>query len=383
MRSLLIVVTLTALAAAPASAQRPKRSWSPELGVQGGFTRFKFAGTGHSDQADFFDAPGFVGLAPVVPAGVGALFAIIPVHDALALEPAVTTAQLTAAGGATVASLGLRADYAVTRAIYLAAGGVLGFVETSGQHETQLGVQAALGYRVRLAGRLAGRVEVDWQSANKAKLLPPWNTYSVLFGISSRVAGAATPSGAAGGARAPRRTGVWQPVLGVAGGYSRIHFIGGGGDITVMSFPIWGTGLAASPFGTVAPTAPTLFAVIPVAARLALEPGVDFHRTQSQGTTIFSGNFAARLDWAVSGGWYAAGGLNFHFIKATKGAFPDSTTTSVTLPGATVAWGYRFPLSGDLGGRVELNYTLFRQNADLSQATNTVGLLVGATLPLK
>jgi len=46
-------------------------------------------------------------------------------------------------------------------------------------------------------------------------------------------------------------------------------------------------------------------------------------------------------------------------------------------------WGYRFHLSGDLAGRVEINYTMFKQNTDLSRATNTVGLMVGAAMPLK
>jgi len=40
-------------------------------------------------------------------------------------------------------------------------------------------------------------------------------------------------------------------------------------------------------------------------------------------------------------------------------------------------------LNGELAGRVEINYTMFKQNGDLSQATNTVGLMVGAALPLR
>ncbi len=330
------VAALTALVAGPAvvNAQRPQRSWSPELGVQGGFSRFKASGTGRADQADFFDVPGFT-LVPLVPAsGATALYAIIPVHGKLALEPSFATSQLEGGtgNGLTLVTAGLRGDYALTRKVYAAVGATLGFVETAGQHETQLGVEAAVGYRLHLAGRLNGRLEANWQSTKNAKLLPPWNTYSVLFGISSRVtSGAADLSSPA--AQARRR-------------------------------------------------APTLYVIVPVSTRLALEPGVDFHRTQFTNITVFSSNLAGRLDYAVSGGWYAGAGVNLHFIKATKGTFTDTSKTALSVPGANLGWGYRFHLSGELAGRVEINYTMFKQNSDLSQATNTVGLMVGAAMPL-
>ena len=302
MSRLLAVATLTALVAGPpaVTAQRPQGSWRPELGVQGGFSRFKFAGTGSlSKPADFFDAPGFVGLAPAIPAGISALYAIVPAARQLALEVSFTTAQLSiarpllpAALGVTVASAGLRADYAITPNVYAAAGGTLGFVETSGQHQTQLGLEAAAGYRLHLGRRLGGRVEASWQSTKKTKLLPPWNTYSLLFGFSGIVAASSGPT-----ATVPTRTAsTWQPVIGIAGGYSRIHVVGGQEDVTVMSFPSWGTGPTASPLGGVWPTAPTLYAVVPLGGRLAVEPGIDFHRTQSGGATVFSGNLAGRLD---------------------------------------------------------------------------------------
>ena len=286
-------------------------------------------------------------------------------------------ARQNAGLGLTVVRAGLRADYAITPNVYGAAGGTLGFVESTGQHQTQLGVQAAIGYRLHLDGRLHWRVEANWQSAKKTNLVPPWNTYSLLVGVSSSVAARPTP-----GAIPPTRSAsAWQPVIGIAGGYSRIHFVGGKLNITVLSIPSWGTGLSAT-LGTVWPTAPTLYAVVPLGGKFAFEPGVDLHRTQFKSVTAFSGNFAGRLDYALSGGWYAAGGVNLHLIKATKGAFTDTTKTTVSVPGVNLAWGYRFHLSGELAGRVEINYTMFKQNGDLSQATNTVGLMVGAAMPL-
>src|SRR2546427_3174638 len=125
----------------PVRAQRPQRSWSAELGVQGGFSRFKPSGTGRSDQADFFDVPrftgvdvpGFTSLTYVPASGATALYAIIPVQGRLALEPSFATSQptLVVSGrgiGLTLVTAGFRGGYAVTREIYAAAGGTLLFV---------------------------------------------------------------------------------------------------------------------------------------------------------------------------------------------------------------------------------------------------------------
>src|SRR5713226_2450041 len=294
---------LAVMMPSPSDAQRPQRPWSPELGVQGGFSRYKASGTGRrADQADFFDLPGFT-LSPLVPAsGATALYAIIPVHGKLALEPSFATSQLEGATGhgLTLVMASLRGDYALTRRVYAGAGALLGFIETTGVHQTQLGVTAAVGYRLHLAGRLHGRVEANWQTTKKVKLLPPWNTYSLLFGISSPVTGGSADhsgqesQGAMGGGVGGGRPGShWQPAIGLQGGYQRTHLVGGSGDVTVMSFPSWGSGLTTSPLGgAVAPSAPTLYVIVPVSARLALEPGVDFHRTQLTNITVFSSNLA-------------------------------------------------------------------------------------------
>ena len=366
-------VLLLATLAAPAAAQRG--SWQGEIGIQGGFARMKPSGTSAKDYIDLFDVPGF-SLSPLIH-NYGSLFAIIPWRDKIAIEPTLSTAELNATSTISFFSLGLRADYALTPKVYAAVGGTLGYIETSGQHESQLGVQAALGYRMQLTGALSGRVEANWQSAKKAKLLPPSNVYSVLFGVSARYSGAAP-------APATRAASAWNRVIGMQGGYSDIHGVGNAGfDIAVLSFPGWGSGLAAVPSGAVIATAPTLFAIFPAGQKLAIEPGLDFHRSQSQGLTIFSANVSARLDYAVSGGWYAAAGGNLLYTKATKGFFSDPTKSSVSVPGINVAWGYRFHLAGAFGGRVETNYVMLKHSNDLGTATNTFGLMFGATMPLK
>jgi len=58
--------------------------------------------------------------------------------------------------------------------------------------------------------------------------------------------------------------------------------------------------------------------------------------------------------------------------------------TSASLTGLLVAWGYRFHLAGQFGGRFEVNYLQSGKNTDLGIGpTNTLGLAFGAMMPLK
>jgi len=375
-RRFTVILGLALLAVTSAQAQRG--SWQAEVGIQGGFSRFKPAGTGAKDHIDLFDVPGF-SLSPLAHS-YGAIFAIIPWRDKIAIEPTLSASELSTAGVSfSLVTLGVRADYALTPKIYAAAGGTLGYLEALGQHESQLGVQAALGYRLHLAGSLNGRVEANWQSTKNSNRIAPANVYSLLFGVSARTSGGAA-------ARPARSVSAWDRVMGVQGGYSHIHAVGSGGDVTVLSFPGWGGGLTTSILGPlVVSVAPTMFAIFPAGRKLAVEPGIDIHRIQSQGTTAFTANVSARLDYAVSGGWYAAAGGNLVYTKATPGSgyFNDPAKGSVSQPGLNVAWGYRFHLTGAFGGRVEANYIMLKQSNDLSLATNTFGLMFGATMPLR
>jgi hypothetical protein len=275
--------------------------------------------------------------------------------------------QLTGGTAATLANIGARADYALTPKVYAGAGGAVGFINTSGTSETQLAVQGAVGYRLNLSSSLRGRIEAQATFWGKAENVGAINTYSLLFGVGTSPRRAAP-------ARRAARTSAWAPQIGFSAGYANIHPVGGGGDITALAFPTFGAGLSALQPGLTTP--PTLFVILPVGHKIAIEPGVDIHRTQSSGTTTFSGNFSARLNYAVHGGWYAAAGGNLNYIKVTG-------VDAATVSGANVAWGYRFPFWGSLGGRVELNYTMFGDNADVGlPPTNTVGLMFGVLVPL-
>jgi hypothetical protein len=119
-----------------------------------------------------------------------------------------------------------------------------------------------------------------------------------------------------------------------------------------------------------------MFVILPIGSKTAVEAGFDVARVQSNGQTGFGGNFSARLDYAVKRDWYAAAGANLNYLKFTG--------ANGTVTGANIAWGYRFGLGGNFGGRVELNYSMFGKNTDLGAAPqNVLGLMLGATMPLK
>lgn len=240
MRKILLLVIGAVGSAAPLAAQ----SWYPAFGVSAGLARFRLTGTpGSSGTFDQFDVPGSP-LLSILPAP-GALFAVIPVADKLALEPTLGLEQVTLTGPsagvpASVIGVGLRGDYAITNHIYGAAGIQAGYIErtaTVGFSGTNLGLQLAAGYRFALTSRLDGRVEAQATTFKKTDFTPPYNVYALLFGLSTRLEGAREPARAPARAQAP--AGDWQPMIGVNGGYSHAH-INHGPDLTVFSLPSLG-----------------------------------------------------------------------------------------------------------------------------------------------
>lgn len=369
-RTFAMLALVGSMVATSAAAQ----TWTTEIGIQSGYTRIKPAGSGAPDHIDLFGGPGdLFGVFPTNPS----LYAIFPWKSKLAIEPSASVYQGNSLfiGDATFVTLGLRGDYLVTPNFYAAVGGVVHWFESGGSGETQLGVQGALGYRFPFVAGLRGRVEASATFFGNSEQLSAANAYAVTLGVSKQI-------GTLGrAARAPARRATsraWEPVFGIQGGYVRAHGVGGAGDLTSISFP--GLGGAFSALGTpVGP--PTLFAILPIGRKIAVEPGIDIHRLQTQGTTIFVGNVALRLNYAVSGGWYAALGGNVVYFKET-------VLGTETLTGMNLGWGYRFPLGSGLAGRFEVNYSLMGDNANLGPppgipAINTLALQFGVTMPLR
>jgi hypothetical protein len=367
-------IALLALLAGFFSTASAQQAWRTEFGIQGGFSRLVEAGAG-VDPFDAISLPGF-NLGNALPAPAG-LYAIIPLSGKFAVETDIAAAQFHLGGGtASLINAGLRGDYALTNNLYLAAGGALAYNNGLG-NETQLGVQGALGYRFGLTGTLSARVEGRTTFYGKADNGVPVDVYSVLVGVSTATSGGRAP--ARSSTRPP--TGAWRPQLGLAGGYADAHLIGFG-SVSALSFPGYG-GAVGTALGGILSTLqavalpPTVFAIIPIADKVAIEPGLDIHRFQSGGQTDFSGNLSVRLDYAVHGGWYGALGGNIHYLKS-------SGLNAATRTGMNLGWGYRFPLVLDVTGRVEANYTMFKENTDLAlPPTNVFGLMFGAAMPIK
>lgn len=363
---------LLALAAGMSTLAAAQQSWQAEIGIQGGVFKLKPAGTSADDAINFLQLPGgtfFNGIYGSPP-----LFAVIPWKNKMAVEAQFGLLQLTgtgATGHATVVSSALRLDYALSPKFYVAAGPTHRWIQASGNHDGQLGVVAAAGYRLRVTSRLSGRIEGSVQFRKKDDSSSPVNTYSILAGISSRLTGSARPA-----ARTATSRRAWQAALGIQGGYINQHTVGGGSDVTGFHLPGVGNDVrqAGSPIGS----PPAVFAILPIGDKVAVEAGFDAHANKASsgggsGTAISA---SGRLNYALKGGWYAAGGVSFTNVNAGG--------TSGTITGGQAAWGYRFHLTGDLGGRVELLYDLRGKNADTgTPPVNMFGVMFAATMPLK
>jgi hypothetical protein len=364
LRKLLAIAALVVLST-PAAAQR---SWQPEIGIQGGFSSYKTAGTG-GNATTFIELPGGTFLTTILT--YAPVYALLPVGKRLALEPQFGGSQVNLGGNTfTVGRVGLRFDYAFGPGLYGAAGGVLNVAYTGSPGNKQVGLQVGVGYRTHLAGRVNGRVEANWVTTHASDLLGASNAYSVLLGVSSTL-GRST----AGRPAHASATKAWSPVIGFVAGYGDAHAVGSGGDVTGIFFP--GVTNSFAVFGTAIPSPPTLFAIVPLGGQWAIEPSFDVHHAASSGSSTTSFEVGARIDYAVTDGWYAAGGAQLTNVN-------PSTGSSATLTGASIAWGYRFHLAGATGGRAELNYLMTGKNNTLGNPPiNTLTVLFGLTMPLQ
>src|SRR6267142_1944497 len=196
-RTLAVLALMTGLV----TTAQAQQQWHSEFGISSGYSRIKPAGTGASDHVDVFGIPSF-SLAGVIPGGAS-LFGIVPVKNKLAIELSAGALQGNVilpglVGDATFFNVDARADYALTRKVYAAAGAALNFVENGGVHETQVGVEAAVGYRFGFILGLRGRVEANAVFLHKTDLVDPRDVYALEFGVSKQL-------GAHGRSTAPAR----------------------------------------------------------------------------------------------------------------------------------------------------------------------------------
>lgn len=364
MRKLLAIAAFAALSA-PMAAQS---LWTPELGFQGGYIKVKPAGTGANDAINFIEMP--IGTYVQQVLMNAPLFAVIPAGKKLAIEPQFGLTQLNVAGGnmITTGRATLRADYALNPKVYVAGGLSASYLDQGpSTGHIGLGVTVAAGYRVHLTGGINARLEANWLSTKRSNGgLAPINAYQALLGVSSSLK---TPARAA---RARSAGQAWDRVLGISGGYFGMR--SSGGSFSGFAFPGLGSSLTAG--GAALAPMTTLFAIIPVGGKLAVEPGFDVHSISTSGTKVTGISVSGRLDYAATGNWYGAVGGNMQSVSG------GGTSGSVT--GLQVAWGYRFHLAGAFGGRFEGSYLMSGKSTKLgTPPINTVGLTFGATMPLQ
>jgi hypothetical protein len=109
---------------------------------------------------------------------------------------------------------------------------------------------------------------------------------------------------------------------------------------------------------------------------LALEPGLEVHRTHFNGFTVATGALSTRVNVALGHGWYGGGGLEVVTKKATGGPM-------VGLVGLSAQGGYGFRLTGAWSGRVELSHTIMaKQRVWHEPPLSVSALTVGATVAL-
>ena len=368
------------------TASMSAQSWNTELGFQGGYTRLRLVGGAICcSKTDLYGFPS-AGELDGVPTALAA-YAIFPIAGKIAVESGLSWLQQPGLFGSypTVIGVSLRADYAITHRFYAGLGPYLRYVAgmqfafPNPYTHFQPGIEGAVGYRVPLNAGLNARVELQAVALKAVRTNLPYDLYSILLGVSAPL----TRTGGQESAWA-RWTGGWRPEFGVSAGLTQVHVRGL--DVSQLSFPSAG---ASSLSGiALAPAAPALFVVFPLRDRWAGEVGFDAYQARDPFLgTIASIQVAPRADVAI-GRWYAALGPQFHFTRFTRtsGRVPGPV---LGLAGLSAAWGYRFHLSGAMGGRFELSYGVNakrRSNAPAlgpSLPASALGLTFGMLMPLK
>ena len=172
--------------------------------------------------------------------------------------------------------------------------------------------------------------------------------------------------------RAESPSAYWQLSLGISGGYTNTY-VPGQGTLTSFSGPLIGSSAVLSSFGVVTP--PSLFAIIPLSGRWAIEPALDYHSTSVKNSTrLSSALLSARANYALGRTWYAAVGGQLSYVDGAG-------ASGETRAGATLGVGARFRVTSGLAGRLEMNYG-FLQHSTSEPSQQTLSFLVGLVLPI-
>lgn len=366
MRKLGLSLTLLVGAAAPVAAQQ---MWQPEIGIRAGWTRFDDPNS--TNNVDVIDLPGTGGAVGLGGVNPSSLYGIIPVHGRFAIQPGFNWFNSTIAGSVlTTMSLGARLNVALTPNFYAAAG-INGYViKIDGNEDSQAGFEGAVGYRRPMGSHFRTSAEAFYEKRGKSEALAKINTYGIRIGLGYDLGGTTTRRAMGRPAQSPA---MWTRSIGISGGWTVASFPGGHGDFVSFGLPFAGQSVPAG--ADILPGPSALSVLLPLGARIAIEPSLDYHRIKATGSNALSTyEIGARANYAFNRTAYAAVGIEYNGLSQQGASISDKSRTVELL-----AAGLRFPLTAGLMGRTEVNYRVFDGNSvhPAGQATSFVfGLLV-------
>lgn len=167
---------------------------------------------------------------------------------------------------------------------------------------------------------------------------------------------------------------LWEPELGIRGGWSQTKVNGAANAINFIDFP------GQVSLSTVTGGAPgnvgraPLFAVIPLAARIALVPEMGWNELSLSGSAVTIWQAGAVANYALTPRIYAGAGASLFFLRA--GA------TEQAQGGLLVNAGYRIPISRTLRLRIE-GYYNGRPTANVLNESYAFGVSLGVSTVLK
>lgn len=158
----------------------------------------------------------------------------------------------------------------------------------------------------------------------------------------------------------------WRPEIGIRSVFGQVDV--DGTNVTLIDLPA-GSGIEG--YGANA----SLYGVIPVGRRFAVEPSLGFSDVSAAGTTATTVNAGGRVLYSAWRKVYLAAGPSLSLIK--------SDGEELTRWGGQVAAGYRFHVSGAVDGRAELFYSTLGKNDDFGLVeSNEIGLAVSLGMGL-
>ena len=155
---------------------------------------------------------------------------------------------------------------------------------------------------------------------------------------------------------------MWKPEIGIRAGFTRFDDPNSDAHVDVIDVP------GVGGFGAVGNAPSSLYGIIPVGGRLAIQPSFGFYNVSIGGTTLTALAAGARLNMALTEDFYGAAGINAYVVKESG---LEDTQGAIEL-----AAGYRHSFSGNFRGTVEAFYEKREKSENLTEL-NAMGVRFG------